>query len=329
MASPNRPNDSRTNSTLPRRAPLAGRQRDRLGVQPFSAGHQHTGAAAAAACRRAPPAPPPPTTRSRSGPRPRRVRGATAPTSRGQPRRGHRQDHRVGMPVGALVVAQRSSPRRRGPTVVDRRTAPSAARSAPPARRAAPGSRRRSRRTPAPPDSAAAPPARRRSGWPRRGPAPRPRVGTAARRPIVAAEPAYTPASIGSTDRATTCSPNRSPTTSATAGSAPRRQRSGRDGSAAIRATVASSTSPAIDAAELGMPLTVSGGQRMQAGPAVDQRPHPGGADLARRPGPVRPAAPAPRGGAPRTPRRRRPSAGRRPARCAAPRRAGRPGRTR
>ena len=42
-SSPNRPNDSRTNSTLPRRPHLRDRQRNRLGAQPFSAGHQHPG----------------------------------------------------------------------------------------------------------------------------------------------------------------------------------------------------------------------------------------------------------------------------------------------
>ena len=78
--------------------------------------------------------------------------------------------------------------------------------------------------------------------------------------PIVAAEPAYTPASIGSTERATTCSPNRSATTAPTAGSAPGRHDIGRSGSAAIRAIVASSTNPVTDRAELGTPLTVSGG---------------------------------------------------------------------
>ena len=82
-------------------------------------------------------------------------------------------------------------------------------------------------------------------------------VGAAARRPIVAAEPAYTPISSGSTDLATTCSPNRSPTNSATDGSLPGRQSSGRADSASMRATVASSTSPAIDAADDGMPATV------------------------------------------------------------------------
>ena len=46
------------------------------------------------------------------------------------------------------------------------------------------------------------------------------------------------------------------------------------------------------------------------------------------RPAPTRPAAPAPPGAARRTPRRRRPPTDRRCARCAAPRRAGRPGRT-
>ncbi|CAG6852718.1 hypothetical protein PICSAR164_01501 [Mycobacterium avium subsp. paratuberculosis] len=74
---------------------------------------------------------------------------------------------------------------------------------------------------------------------------------------MVAAEPAYTPLSSGSTDRDTTCSPNRSPTRSATAGSLPGRQCSGRRGSASMRASVASSTSLAIDAADDGMPTTV------------------------------------------------------------------------
>ena len=108
-----------------------------------------------------------------------------------------------------------------------------------------------------------------------------------------------------------------------------RRPASSADGwaSAPIRAIVASSTSPATDAADVGMPLTVSGGSG--AAPlAVDQRPHAGGADLPVRPGPARPAARASRAGAARTPRRRCPSAARRPVRCAIPRRAGRPGRT-
>src|SRR6185295_5625394 len=70
-------------------------------------------------------------------------------------------------------------------------------------------------------------------------------VGAADRRPIVAADPAYTPASSGSTERVTTCSPNRSPTRSATDGSAPGRQENGRLGSSSIHVIAASSTSPA------------------------------------------------------------------------------------
>ncbi len=92
-------------------------------------------------------------------------------------------------------------------------------------------------------------------------------VGTAARMPMVAAEPAYTPASIGSTARATTWLPNRSPTISATDGSPPRSQRSGRAGSAAIRSNTSSSTRPRIEAAELGMPLTVSAGSECSRAP--------------------------------------------------------------
>jgi len=85
-------------------------------------------------------------------------------------------------------------------------------------------------------------------------------LGAAARSPIVAAEPAYTPLSSGSTERATVCSPNRSPTTSATAGSLPGSQLSGRTDSASMRAIVASSTSPASDADEDGIPTIVPDG---------------------------------------------------------------------
>ena len=82
-------------------------------------------------------------------------------------------------------------------------------------------------------------------------------VGAADRSPMVAADPAYTPASSGSTERATTCSPNRSPTRSATAGSAPGRHLNGRARSSSIRAIVASSTSPASADGCAGMPCRV------------------------------------------------------------------------
>ncbi len=196
------------------RTPFSARQRYRLGVQGFRAATS-TPERSGTGCHRAPPAPPPPTTPPATcGPR---------------LRRGVRRLRRSS-PTG--VRGQRAAPRRRASRRLRRRSAAShraerSIRSIPtcaqhdvgplgPARRATPDSRRRSRRTPNRPSAAAAPRGRLRSGWAHRDPAPRPRVGAADRRPIVAADPAYTPASIGSTDRATTCSPNRSPTTSAT-----------------------------------------------------------------------------------------------------------------
>ena len=102
----------------------------------------------------------------------------------------------------------------------------------------------------------------------------------------------------------------------------------GRVRSSSIRAIVASSTSPASRPRLRRDALQGVRRQRVQPAPAVDQRPHAGGADLPDLPGPARPAARAPPACARRTPRRRRPSAGRRSVPCAAPRRAGRPGRT-
>ncbi|SKV89660.1 Uncharacterised protein [Mycobacteroides abscessus subsp. abscessus] len=92
--------------------------------------------------------------------------------------------------------------------------------------------------------------------------------GAAVRRPVVAAEPAYTPPSNGSTSRATTCGPNRRATRSATVGSAPTVQCISRWGSLSMRATVSSSTSPTTDDAEAGMPFTVLAGSGCKPPPA-------------------------------------------------------------
>ncbi len=85
---------------------------------------------------------------------------------------------------------------------------------------------------------------------------------------MVAADPAYTPASSGSTDLDTTWVPKRSPTSSAIAGSVPRSQLNGRDGSSATAVSVASSTRPASDCADVGMPFTVPSGIGCRPPPA-------------------------------------------------------------
>ena len=83
----------------------------------------------------------------------------------------------------------------------------------------------------------------------------------------MAAEPAYTPLSSGSTDRATVCSPNRSPINSAVAGSLPGCQSNGRSGSAFMRSMVASSTKPVTDVADDGIPTTVALGSGCNSSP--------------------------------------------------------------
>ncbi len=104
-------------------------------------------------------------------------------------------------------------------------------------------------------------------------------VGAAARIPIVAADPAYTPDSIGSTDRLTTCSPNRSATTAPTAGSEPPATAAAvrLGGNLRDRAVVDQPghrrrrRRDAVDGVRR---------KRMQAALAVDRRANTGGADL-------------------------------------------------
>ena len=171
-------------------APLARRQRDRLGVQPFSGGDQHAGVLRAAASRRAAPARPPPTRPPGSGGAAAALRGATCCDEAGQPRRGHGEHHRVGCQSRALVVDQAQPRAVARSSSLHRDVRP--AQPGPPDERVEQdaGSRRRRRRTPGPGAGGGQRP-RDRLGQAR---APRSSaaasVGTAARMPMVAADPA-------------------------------------------------------------------------------------------------------------------------------------------
>ena len=226
MSSPNRPNDSRTSSTLPRgphlrddsvialackRSPAATRTPDRCGTGVPPGNASATSAVDATWIRRAAAA----------------VRGATPSDEVASRGAGTASTTASACQCAALVVDAVASRCPAAPAG-RRPPAPSGSRRAGSARRAAPRSRRRSRRTPTRRLAAAARwrTASVRLRAPRSSTAAS--VGAADRSPIVAADPAYTPASSGSTERVTTWSPNRSPTSSATEGSAPGRQVSGR-----------------------------------------------------------------------------------------------------